>query len=260
MAELSLWLAIAGVGALHALSPANGWLLAAACGLHARDEAQARRAVGPIAWGQVASMTLLAWAFSQGVSIDRTLMRDVAIALPIGGALWLCVRRARHPIRVSAPARHAGIALWSFLVASAQGAGLMLVPALVPLCSGAGPASELAARGSVLAALAAVAVHTAAMLLTTGLLASGVCRAFAALLTRSLHRPASRPIEAHSARAPSPASPWRENRRDRSCRPAEAEQMHQRPLSTACPQQDGPPSPHDLCSRMRPTNVALVLM
>jgi len=191
MSELSLWLAIAGVGALHALSPANGWLLAAACGVHAHDETQARRALGPIACGQVASMTLMACAFWQGVSVDRALMRDLAVALPIGGALWLCLRRARQPIRVSAPARHAGIALLSFLVASAQGAGLMLVPALVPLCAGAGPASELTARGSVLAALAVVAVHTAAMLLTTGLLASGVCRAVAALLARSVHRPAS---------------------------------------------------------------------
>jgi len=190
MAELSLWLAIAGVGALHALSPASGWLLAAACGLHARDEAQARRALGPIALGQVASMTLLACAFLQGAAIDRALMRDLAIALLIGAALWLCVRRARQPIRVSASARHAGIALWSFLVASAQGAGLMLVPTLVPLCAGVAPASEFTARGSLLAALAAVGVHTAAMLLTTGVLATGVCRGVAALLARSLHRPA----------------------------------------------------------------------
>jgi hypothetical protein len=182
MAELSLWLAIAAVGALHALSPANGWLLAAACGVHGRDEAQARGALGPIACGQIASMTLLACAFSQGVSVDRALMRDLAIALLIGAVLWLCLRAARQPIRVGAPARHAAIALWSFLVASAQGAGLMLVPALVPLCAGAAPASELTARGSWLAALAAVAVHTAAMLLTTGLLASGVCRAVGVLL------------------------------------------------------------------------------
>jgi len=190
MAELSLWPAIAGVGALHALSPASGWLLAAGCGLHARDEAQARRALGPIALGQVASMTLLACAFLQGAAIDRALMRDLAIALLIGAALWLCVRRARQPIRVSAPARHAGIALWSFLMASAQGAGLMLVPTLVPLCAGAAPASEITARGSLLAALAAVGVHTAAMLLTTGVLATGVCRGVAALRTRSLLRAA----------------------------------------------------------------------
>ena len=48
MAELWPWLAVAGVGALHGLSPATGWMLAAACGVHARDAAQARRALRPI--------------------------------------------------------------------------------------------------------------------------------------------------------------------------------------------------------------------
>ena len=73
MAQLWPWLAIAGAGALHGLSPATGWMLAAACGVHARDEAQARRALGPIAFGQLASMSALAWAVSQGLAIDRGL-------------------------------------------------------------------------------------------------------------------------------------------------------------------------------------------
>jgi hypothetical protein len=76
-------------------------------------------------------------------------------------------------------AGHAGIALWSFLMATAHGAGMMLVPALVPLCRTGNPASEITASGSLLVALAAVGVHTAAMLLTTGVIASGVCRGVA---------------------------------------------------------------------------------
>ena len=178
MADLWPWLAIAGVGALHGLSPANGWMLAAACGVHARDEAQARRALGPIAVGQVASMTVLACAFSQGLSVDRALMRALACALLIGAALWLGLRSVRQPILVTPPARHAGIALWSFLMASAQGAGVMLVPALVPLCAGRAPAGTLTVPGSspLTVAVGAVVVHTAAMLFVTGLLATGVCR------------------------------------------------------------------------------------
>ena len=73
-------------------------------------------------------------------------------------------------------AGHAGIAMWSFLVATAHGAGTMLVPALVPLCLVGNPAREITASGSLVLALAAVGLHTAAMLLTTGLIAAGVCR------------------------------------------------------------------------------------
>jgi hypothetical protein len=74
---------------------------------------------------------------------------------------------------------HAGIALWSFLMATAHGAGLMLLPALVSLCLAGNPAREITASGSLLLALAAVGVHTAAMLVTTGVIATGICRGVA---------------------------------------------------------------------------------
>ena len=175
MAELWPWLAIAGAGALHGLSPATGWMLAAACGVHARDEAQARRALRPIAFGQLASMSVLVWAAAQGFSIDRPLMRDLAVVLLVAAAAWLRVRGTASAIRI---ARGAGLALWSFLMASAQGTGLMLVPALLPLCASGASAATLTAPGSspLTLAVAAVAVHTAAMLFVTGLLATGVCR------------------------------------------------------------------------------------
>lgn len=181
MAQLWPWLAIAGAGALHGLSPANGWLLAAACGVHARDEALARRALGPIAFGQLASMIVLVFAVARGLSVDRALMRDLAVALLVVAALWLGLRRARTLLRIRAPARHAGMAIWSFLTASAQGAGLMLVPALVPLCAGGALASEVTVGGSFARALAAVGVHTLAMLLTTGLVATAACRGVGAI-------------------------------------------------------------------------------
>ena len=184
MAELWTWLAVAGAGALHGLNPASGWLLAAACGVHARDSEQAHRALGPIALGpialgQVAAMAVLASAFEFGVSIDRALMQDLAVALGVGAALWMGLRRARSPMRISASARRAGVALGSFLIASAQGAGAMLIPALVPLCAGGAAARATSTSGAIAVALAAVGAHTAAMLLTTGAVATGVCRAVA---------------------------------------------------------------------------------
>ena len=66
----------------------------------------------------------------------------------------------------------------------------MLVPALIPLCMGDAPAREITASGSLTLALAAVGVHTAAMLAVTGVIASEVCRGFdaGARLLQSLRR------------------------------------------------------------------------
>jgi hypothetical protein len=81
----------------------------------------------------------------------------------------------------------AGLALWSCLVASAHGSGLMLVPALVPLCLSASPAREITASGSLGLALAAVLVHMAAMLAVTAALAR-VGRRWISILTASASR------------------------------------------------------------------------
>jgi hypothetical protein len=177
MANLWPWLAIAGLGAFHGLSPANGWMFAAAWGVRAGGGSQARRALLPIAIGHAASVAVVAYAFAQGLSMDRALVRDLAGGLLVGAASY---RLLRLPCAtLSAQAGHAGIALWSFLMATAHGAGLMLVPALVPLCLAENPAREITASGSLVLALAAVGVHTAAMLVTTGVIATGVCRGVA---------------------------------------------------------------------------------
>jgi len=179
MANLWPWMAIAGLGAFHGLSPATGWMLAAAWGVRARDGAQVRRALLPIAIGHAASVAVVACALAQGMSMDRTLVQGLAGALLVGAASYRLLRRAGQRTPISAQAGHAGIALWSFLMATAHGAGLMLVPALVPLCLADNPAREITASGSLVLALAAVGVHTAAMLVTTGVIATGVCRGVA---------------------------------------------------------------------------------
>ena len=94
-------------------------------------------------------------------------------ALLIGAASYRMLRGAGQRRPMNAQAGHAGIALWSFLMATAHGAGLMLVPALVPLCMADGPAREIAASGALVLALAAVGVHMGAMLVTTGVMATG---------------------------------------------------------------------------------------
>jgi hypothetical protein len=176
MANVWPWIAVAGLGALHGLSPTSGWMFAAACGVRAHDGTQVRRALLPIAIGQVASVAVVAYAMTEGWQFDRSLVQFVAGALLIGAALHRRLRAAGHGAPARTQARHAGLALWSFLMAGAQGVGMMLVPALVPLCLANSPAREITATGSLVLALAAVAVHMAAMLATTGVVAAGACR------------------------------------------------------------------------------------
>ena len=180
-ASLWPWLAIAGLGAFHGLSPANGWMFAAAWGVGARDGAQVRRALLPIAIGHAASVAVVACAAAQGLTMNSALVQGLAGALLVGAASLRLLRGAgqRTPPISTPISTHAGIALWSFLMATVHGAGLMLVPALVPLCLANNPAREITASGSLALALAAVGVHTAAMLLTTGVIATGVCRGVA---------------------------------------------------------------------------------
>jgi len=174
MESLWPWLAIAGVGALHGLNPASGWLWAAAWGVRSGQRRQTWRALIPIALGHTASVALVAAAVAVGVSMDRTLLLTLAGGLLVVAAV---VHLSGHaPKRAKAPAGHAGLALWSFMVSTAHGAGLMLVPALVPLCIGDAAAGASGASGALMPALAAVGVHMAAMLAVTGWVASGVCR------------------------------------------------------------------------------------
>lgn len=174
MDSLWPWFVTAGMGALHGLNPATGWMFAAAWGVRSRDRAQALRALMPIAVGHAASVALVAAAVVFGLSMDRVVLQILAGGLLVVVAM---VHLSGHTPKVArAPAGHAGLALWSFMMSTAHGAGLMLVPALIPLCIGDASAREITASGSLMLALAAVGVHTAAMLAVTGMIAIGVCR------------------------------------------------------------------------------------
>ena len=97
MASLWPWLAVAGVGALHGLNPATGWMLAAAWGVRSRDRAQALRALVPIAVGHAASVALVAAAVALGLSMDRVVLQALAGALLVVAAVvHLSGRTARR--------------------------------------------------------------------------------------------------------------------------------------------------------------------
>ena len=175
---------------------------AAAWGVRSRDRAQALRALVPIALGHAASVALVAAAVAFGLSMDRVVLQAVAGGLLIVAAL---LHLSGHtPQRARAPAGHAGLALWSFMMSTAHGAGLMLVPALIPLCLGDASAREIGGSGSLVLAFAAVGVHTAAMLAVTGVIATGICRGFLRRSWRVCPDPAAKAAfpspEPHAAR------------------------------------------------------------
>ena len=173
MASFWPWLAVAGMGALHGLNPATGWLVAAVWGVRSRDRAQALRALLPIGVGHAASIAVVAGAVAFGLAMDRAVLQAMAGGLLVVAASVHLWRRAA--LRLRAPARGTALALWSFMMSTAHGAGLMLVPALIPMCIGDASARQITALGSLPLALAAVGVHSAAMLAVTGAIATGVC-------------------------------------------------------------------------------------
>jgi hypothetical protein len=190
MTSLWPWLAVAGAGALHGLNPCTGWALAAACG----GGGKTLRALGPIALGHAASVAGVAAMVALGVGLDALLPTAIVTLL---AALLLAglTRRVR--------AGRAALSLGAFVTSTLHGSGLMLVPAFVPLCLSASPAREITASGSLLLALAAVGIHMAAMLATTGVAAYAAGAGLGALRGWRLGRKVNRetPTLAHLRRS-----------------------------------------------------------
>jgi hypothetical protein len=167
-ADLWPWFAIAGLGLFHGLNPAMGWLFAVALGLQRGERRTVFISLAPIALGHALAVALtLAGVLALGLMLDTTMLTRVAGAGLLGWALWHAWRGHRQGYRIGMQAGLAGIALWSFVVSATHGAGLMLLPVVLPICSAAGATPQ----GSALAVTGAVATHTGAMLLASGLIA-----------------------------------------------------------------------------------------
>ena len=161
------WLALVGLGVFHGINPAMGWLFAVALGLQRRSRRIVLLSWVPIAIGHAGAVALVLFVvLALGLVVDSAILSRAAAAMLLGWALWHAVRGHRQRLRVGMQTGLAGLALWSFLVSSAHGAGLMLIPVLLPLCLSGSPSGQLTASGSLPVALAALGVHTAAMLAT----------------------------------------------------------------------------------------------
>src|SRR5688500_6260025 len=126
------WLVLAGLGAFHGINPAMGWLFAVALGLHRHRRAVVLQALLPIAIGHALAILVVALAVVLlGIAVDQRTVRIGAGALLIGWAVYHTLYGARHRVRFGMQVGMLGLGAWSFLMASAHGAGLMLVPALI---------------------------------------------------------------------------------------------------------------------------------
>jgi hypothetical protein len=172
------WLVLVGLGAFHGINPGMGWLFAVALGLQEQSQRAVRRALLPIALGHAASIgvVVLAVGLLQAVLPEQVVRYLCAALLGVFG-LWRLVR-ARHPRWVGMRVGFRDLMLWSFLMASAHGAGLMLVPLLLqwpaPDASHARLMAVLwpqAAATSPALVLAAVSVHTLSLFLVTSAIA-----------------------------------------------------------------------------------------
>ena len=160
------WLALVGLGVFHGINPAMGWLFAVALGLHRRSRRIVLLSWIPIALGHAAAVALVLVAvLALGLVVDTWILSRAGAAILLGWALWHAVRGHRQRLRVGMQTGLAGLALWSFLMSSAHGAGLMLIPIMLPLCPAA-PSGSTSVSGSLPIAIAALSVHTVAMLAT----------------------------------------------------------------------------------------------
>ena len=166
------WLAFAGLGAFHGLNPAMGWLFAVALGMHRQSRSAVLLAIPAIAAGHAASILAVALAFVMLSTIVQLHVANLGSGLLLIGCaavLWLFGHRLR--VRIGMTTGLAGLVVWSFVMTTAHGAGLMLLPALMPLCLGEGSVTMATASSVGAMTLAAVTVHAGAMLAVTAAIA-----------------------------------------------------------------------------------------
>lgn len=194
---LAPWAALAALGAFHGVNPAMGWLFAVALGLQNGRRGAVLGALSPIALGHAASIALVvATVAAASAVVPLRALRIVGGLAVLATGVYKLARGAGHPRWVGMRIGFRDLTLWSFLMSSAHGAGLMLVPLLLASddravvagashAAHAAHAARLAAVGTessgwsrLLSMVAVLAVHSGAMLVVMGAVALGVYETF----------------------------------------------------------------------------------
>jgi hypothetical protein len=129
-----LWLAVIASGLYHGLNPGMGWPLVVSAGLMERSWRALVAALGPLAVGHLLAMLVVILPFALLVALvqwQRQIRIGASLLVIVFGMVRLVNRR--HP-RALARIRPTQLGLWSFAVAIAHGAGLMLVPIYLGMC------------------------------------------------------------------------------------------------------------------------------
>jgi hypothetical protein len=183
-----LWLMLL-LGTYHGLNPGMGWLFAVALGMQEQKGSAVARSLIPIAIGHAMAIgSVVVTAVFLGMTLPLTIIRYLVAALLAGMGIY-CLVRHRHPRWVRMQVGFRDLTVWSFLMASAHGAGLMVVPVIlssttVEAHSRIAGHDHLSQTVTPLAGMLATGVHTVAYLLVTGLLALLVYRKLGLALLR----------------------------------------------------------------------------
>src|SRR5438067_8053832 len=172
----ALWLAVVANGLYHGVNPGMGWPLAVSAGLMERSSRALAAALWPLMVGHLLAMLVVILPFSLLVALVQW-QQQIQIGaglLVIGFGIFRFINR-RHP-RVLARIQPTQLGLWSFAVAMAHGAGLMLVPIYLGLCRAADLSRGHEAAGALINANLDMAVlvsivHSVAMIAAGGFLA-----------------------------------------------------------------------------------------
>ena len=188
MGSTALWLMLL-LGAYHGINPGMGWLFAVALGMQEQKGSAVARALVPIALGHALSIGIVVvTAAVLGMALPQEAIRYCVAALLFGLGIFSLVRHY-HPRWVRMQVGFRDLTAWSFLMATAHGAGLMLLPVLlgsrtVEAADHMAGHHHTSAAASPLAALLATAVHTIAYLAVTGLIAWVVYSKFGLAILR----------------------------------------------------------------------------
>ena len=179
----ALWLAVIASGLYHGINPGMGWPLAISAGLMERSSRALLLALWPLTVGHFLAMLVVILPFALLVALVewQQQIQVSASLLVIGFGVFRFLNQ-RHP-RVLVRIRPTQLGLWSFAVAIAHGAGLMLVPIYLGLCrttdlDKAHEAADALINANLSMAVLVSVVHSVAMTAAGGFLAFLVYRYF----------------------------------------------------------------------------------
>jgi hypothetical protein len=158
-----------GLGIYHGINPGMGWLFALSLGLQQRSERGIWTSLLPITTGHAASIALVAALMLAAWNLVPLGTLRIATALVLlSFGLYRFFTYYRHPRWVGMRVGLRDLFAWSFLMAFAHGAGLMVAPFMLSIAGTGGPEAIFSSWAGV---ALAIGLHTLAMLVVMGAVA-----------------------------------------------------------------------------------------